>query len=57
MINLEDNVYGDTQKKQLIYLSHVLRMNEEKLPKIVLNFKTTKKKEKRKTQKSWVGVG
>ena len=40
------------RKKQLIWFRHVMRMNEESLPKINLEFLTNKEKEKRKTLKN-----
>ena len=51
MIKLEDNVYDDIQEKQLIRFCHVMRMNEQRLPKTVTN----NENEKRKTQKNLDG--
>ena len=36
MIKLEVNVWDDIQKKQLVRFEHAMRMNEGRLPKILI---------------------
>ena len=41
-----DNTCDDLQKKQLIRFGHVMQLNKERLSKIVLNLKSTKKRKR-----------
>ena len=53
-IKLEDKVYDDIQKKQLIWFELVMRMIEKRLPKIVLNCKATKKRKRGNPRRTWM---
>ena len=43
LIKLKETIFNYIQKEQLIYISYVKRMNQERLPKKVMDFKSRRK--------------
>ncbi|KAF2881456.1 hypothetical protein ILUMI_24742 [Ignelater luminosus] len=53
-VGIEGTITNDIERKQLIWYGHVQRMEEQKIPKQVLNWIPPVRRKKERPKKTWI---
>ena len=55
IMKVETTIIEEIQRRQLIWYGHVKRMDEERLPKIILNWTPTERRRRGRPRTTWMG--
>ena len=52
-MDAQDTILDDVTRKQLIWYGHIERMNQTRLPKIMINWKHEGRKKRSRPRRTW----